>query len=62
MTLSYFYPRNEIMFGPGVHSNNELRDAWSGWATMNHVRSVLILAAALSEMAALSVFERVSAE
>jgi hypothetical protein len=62
MTFAYFYPRNEIMFGPAQHPNDVLQNAWSGWTAMNHLRSAVILTAALCELAALSVFERLSAD
>lgn len=58
LTFAYFYPRNEIMFGSEVHSSEMLQNAWSGWASMNHVRSAALAAALLCELAALSVFER----
>jgi hypothetical protein len=62
MTFAYFYPRNEIMFGSAQHPNEVLQNAWTSWSAMNHLRSAVILAAALSELAALSVFERMSAD
>jgi len=60
-TFLYFYPRNEIMFGSGTHSVEDLQTAWAGWSTMNWLRSFLILAAVISELALLSKFERTSA-
>jgi hypothetical protein len=60
MTFAYFYPRNEIMFGPAQHPTDVLQDAWNGWTTMNHVRSALVLTATLCELAALSTVERLS--
>ena len=62
MTFAYFYPRNEIMFGPAQHPNDILQEAWNGWTAMNHVRSALILTATLCELAALSAVERLSAD
>jgi hypothetical protein len=58
MTFTYFYPRNAIMFGANVFSNEELTNAWTGWTFMNHIRSAIVLAAVLCELAALSHFER----
>lgn len=57
-TFAYFYPRNEIMFGGGQHSVEELRAAWSGWSTMNWVRSSVCLIAVICELIALTRFER----
>jgi hypothetical protein len=62
LTFAYFYPRNEIMFGPTTYPTNVLQDAWNGWTSMNHVRSALILTATLCELAALSAVERLSAD
>jgi hypothetical protein len=60
LTFSYFYPRNELMFGTGSHPVDILQNAWSSWSEMNHFRSGLILTATLCEMAVLSIFERSS--
>ena len=62
LTFAYFYPRNEIMFGPAQHPNDVLQNAWNGWTAMNHVRSALALTAVLCELAALSAVERLSAD
>ena len=53
MTFAYFYPRNDIMF---VHPMNAevAAKAWREWATMNHVRSALVLTALLSELVTLT--------
>ena len=61
-TFSFFYPRNDLMFGAGSYPVEVLQNAWTGWSEMNHVRSAMVLAAVLCELAALSVFERLSAE
>lgn len=61
MTFAYFYPRNAIMFGSGTYPVEALRETWSSWSTMNHVRSTVILAAVICELAALSGLERRSA-
>ena len=45
MTFGYFYPRNEIMFNAVPMADEAtLRAAWSGWSSMNWVRSGLVLA------------------
>jgi len=56
-TFAYFYPRNEIMFGPPHRTVEELRDAWQGWNTMNWLRSGICLSAVLCELTVLSLFE-----
>lgn len=44
-TFAYFYPRNDIMFKTGQLTDvNTLQKAWSGWNTMNWVRSFMLLA------------------
>lgn len=44
-TFSYFYPRNKIMFETGSLTDiDSLKNALSGWRTMNWVRSFMILA------------------
>ena len=53
MTFTYFYPRNEIMFVNPMNAEAAAQ-AWRGWATMNHVRSALVLAALLSELVTLT--------
>lgn len=58
LTFGFFYPRNEIMFGGGTHSVEELRAAWSGWSTVNWFRSLVCLGAVVSELVVLSRFER----
>jgi hypothetical protein len=43
-TFAYFYPRNEIMFSSPIDTNLEaIKTAWAEWATMNWVRSGLVL-------------------
>lgn len=61
MTFAYFYPRNAIMFGYEAYPTDVLKEAWRGWSAMNHVRSAIIFAAVLCELAALSGYERRSA-
>ena len=53
MTFVYFYPRNDIMFVNPMNAEAAAQ-AWRGWATMNHVRSALVLAALLSELVTLT--------
>ncbi len=44
MTFGYFYPRNDVMFNTTPMPDAEaLRNAWSGWSSMNWVRSGLVL-------------------
>jgi len=58
MTFTYFYPRNEIMFGSDSHPADVLRNAWSGWSAMNHVRTAVVFVAVVCELVVLSAFER----
>lgn len=62
LTFTYFYPRNAIMFGPRPALTEDLINAWSTWSTMNHLRSAIILAALIAELAALSGLERKAVE
>ena len=57
LTFAYFFPRNDIMFGPGQHSVEALREAWTGWNTMNWLRSGICFAAVICELGVLSLFE-----
>ena len=56
-TFTYFYPRNAIMFGHDAQSADALRDAWSGWSTMNWLRSGICLLAVVCELGVLSLSE-----
>ena len=40
LTMSYFYPRNAILFQGSATDGDAVRQALSQWATMNWVRSV----------------------
>ena len=60
LTFTYFYPRNALLFGE-VTAGSQLADAWRQWSMMNPVRSLLVIAALLCELGALSAFERRSA-
>jgi hypothetical protein len=42
-TFAYFYPRNDIMFVNGTDPAI-MAKAWSGWNSMNWVRSLVIFA------------------
>lgn len=53
MTFAYFYPRNDIMFVNPMNAEAAAQ-AWRGWAAMNHVRSAMVLAALLAELATLT--------
>ncbi len=42
-TFAYFYPRNDLMFKDApLTAIDTLRNAWTGWNTMNWVRSLMI--------------------
>jgi len=42
-TFAYFYPRNDIMFFLAISPDTQvLKDAWSGWTTMNWLRSGIL--------------------
>ena len=44
-TFTYFYPRNKIMFETTpLPDMDELRNALTGWRTMNWLRSFIIFA------------------
>ena len=44
-TFAYFYPRNAIMFEKGSLTDiDTLKNAWTGWNTMNWLRSLMIFA------------------
>ncbi len=43
-TFAYFYPRNDILFKSDITSNLQaIKTAWKQWATMNWLRSLVIL-------------------
>src|SRR5258706_9753718 len=43
-TFAYFYPRNDIMFFAPINPDTQvLRDAWTGWTTMNWLRSGMLV-------------------
>lgn len=45
LTFTYFYPRNDILFKTVQLTDVEtLRKAWSGWNTMNWIRSLIVFA------------------
>jgi hypothetical protein len=44
-TFAYFYPRNKIMFETGSLTNiDTLKNALTGWRTMNWLRSFILFA------------------
>lgn len=43
-TLSYFYPRNDIMFKNSLTDIDAIRKAWTGWNSMNRLRSFILFA------------------
>ena len=44
-TFAYFYPRNKIMFETGSLTNiDTLKNALTGWRTMNWLRSLIMFA------------------
>ena len=53
MTFAYFYPRNAIMFTNPMNAGAAAH-AWRGWTAMNHLRSAVVLAALLAELATLT--------
>ena len=53
MTFAYFYPRNAIMFTNPMNADAAAQ-AWRGWTAMNHLRSAVVLAALLAELATLT--------
>lgn len=40
-TFAYFYPRNEIMLKAQLTDIDSIRKAWTGWNTMNWLRSLI---------------------
>lgn len=42
-TFAYFYPRNDIMFKNPVTDIDTIRQAWTGWNSMNWLRSFIVL-------------------
>lgn len=43
-TFSYFYPRNDIMFKNSLTDIDAIRKAWTGWNSMNRLRSFILFA------------------
>lgn len=53
-TFAYFYPRNDILFKTVPLSMTAvLRKAWSGWNTMNWLRSLMLFAGLICSFLAL---------
>jgi hypothetical protein len=53
-TFVYFYPRNAIMFINPITDIEVVKTAWTEWATMNWLRSALVVAELVFNFAALS--------
>ena len=41
-TFAYFYPRNDIMFKTPITDIEAIKQAWTGWNTMNWLRSAIV--------------------
>ncbi len=41
-TFAYFYPRNDIMFKTQLTDIDTIRKAWTGWNSMNWLRSFIL--------------------
>lgn len=53
-TFAYFYPKNKIMFETGSLTDiDTLKNALTGWRTMNWLRSLLIIAGLVCSFLAL---------
>lgn len=54
-TFAYFYPRNDILFKTiPLTMTDILRKAWSGWNTMNWLRSLMLFAGLIFSFLALN--------
>ena len=52
-TFSYFYPRNDIMFKNSLTDIDAIRKAWTGWNSMNWLRSFILFAGIIFSFMAL---------
>jgi hypothetical protein len=53
-TFAYFYPRNDIMFkNAPLTEIDTIRKAWTGWNTMNWLRSMILFAGLIFSFLAL---------
>lgn len=52
-TFAYFYPRNDIMFKAQLTDIGIIKQAWTGWNTMNWLRSAILLAGLIFSFLAL---------
>ena len=52
-TFSYFYPRNDIMFKNSLTDIDAIRKAWTGWNSMNRLRSFILFAGIIFSFMAL---------
>ncbi len=41
-TFAYFYPRNDILFKTPITDIETIKQAWTGWNTMNWLRSAIV--------------------
>ena len=58
-TFAYFYPRNDIMFVAPLTTDTEaLKTAWSGWTTMNWLRSGILAVEVIIDYLALMLVAR----
>jgi anthrone oxygenase-like protein len=54
LTFGYFYPRNKILFIDPIEGNlDSIRAAYSQWATVNWVRSAIVVLGLILNFAAL---------
>jgi uncharacterized membrane protein len=54
MTFTYFYPRNDILFKTAPLADvSLLQKTWSEWASMNWVRTLIVLAGLVCQFVAL---------
>ena len=52
-TFAYFYPRNDIMFKTPITDIEAIKQAWTGWNTMNWLRSAIVFAGLIFSFLAL---------
>ncbi|MBS1930600.1 MAG: DUF1772 domain-containing protein [Bacteroidetes bacterium] len=52
-TFAYFYPRNDIMFKAQLTDIDAIRKAWTGWNSMNWLRSLILFAGLIFSFMAL---------
>jgi len=52
-TFAYFYPRNDILFKAQITDIDAIRKAWTGWNSMNWLRSFIVFAGLIFSFMAL---------